>query len=419
MGAWFAKTRRHIAAGEPHRASMTGAFSHFSAPVKAARNAMKERAFLVHGTVWKRLKGCVRGTACRAAANGMAVLIAVLATHSTASAQRSPAPSRLPDFALSNDGRILAISRGGAIGLFDWRADKLALIPRPAEISSMGGPSFSPDGRSLAAAVSSDAGNIAVFDLATLRATGVHKSDCWLGSSPKFQADGGAVLFSTGGFSKYLCLYDFNKHTTSFPLDSENGFYAIGSPTFVETGKVLFVGIGPRNSTLASSVESLGVRETSATVPYHLKIGGVPEIAYPELLRRSAKLTKGRGGGPVSFASSRNGKKIVFIDRSLTEEVRLTKDEIGPYRYDLFMIEDGVTRQITHLETYLAYPEISYDGHTVAFGIQSKPIPKFKDQPPGPGRLDLAIIDLRTGVFTRIDLIARLDAEPEFGDKSK
>lgn len=106
----------------------------------------------------------------------------------------------------------------------------------------MGGPSFSPDDRSLAAAVSSDAGNIAIFDLTTLQVTGLHKSDCWVGSAPKFQSDGSAVLFSTGGFPQYLCLYDLDKRTTAASLKRENGFYAIGSLTFVEAGKALFVG---------------------------------------------------------------------------------------------------------------------------------------------------------------------------------
>lgn len=381
---------------------------------------MKEQAFLFHGTLWKRVKGCIHGAVYWTAANVIAALIAVLITHSTASAQRPAAESRLADFALSNDGRILAISRGGAIGLFDWRADKLVVLPRPAGVRSMGGPSFSPDGRSLAAAVSGDAGNIAILDLATLQVSGFHKSDCWLGSPPKFQPDSSAVLFSTGGFPQYLCLYDLNKRTTSIPLAREGGFYAIGSLGFVEAGKALFVGIGPNNATLASSVESLGVSKTSAFVPYHLRIGGVPEVAYPDLVKRGAKLTVGSGGsGPASFAASRNGERIVFIDRSLTEEDRFAKKEAGPFRYDLFMIEGGVTRQVTHLETYLAHLAISYDGHTAAFGIQSKSVSKFKDEPSGAVRLDLAIIDLRTGVVTRIDLTARLDAEPLFGDKSK
>lgn len=283
----------------------------------------------------------------------------------------------------------------------------------------MGGPSFSPDGRSLAAAISSDAGNIAIFDLATLQMTGLHRSDCWLGSPPKFQSDGSAVLFSTGGFPQYLCLYDLNKRTTSIPLARENGFYAIGSLGFAEAGKALFVGIGPKNATLASSVESLGVSKTSAFVPYHLGTNGVPEIAYPELVKRGAKLSKGMAGGPASFAASRNGEKVVFIDRSLTEEDRVARERAGQFRYDLFMIEGGVTRQVTHLETYLAHLAISYDGHTAAFGIQSRPASEFKDKPSSPGRLDLAIIDLRTGVVKRIDLSARLDAEPLFGGKGK
>lgn len=278
---------------------------------------------------------------------------------------------------------------------------------------STGGPSFSPDGKSLAAVVGHD-GHIAIFELATLEVVGFHKSDCWFQSSPTFQPDGKAVLFSTGGSRNYLCLYDFSTRATSIPLTRENGFYAILAPTFVGPSRVLFVAIGPKNSSLASSVESLGVSKTSAVVPYHLEIGGMPEIAYPELVKRGAKLTRGIGSGPVSFAASRNGERVVFLDRSLTEEDRVAREKGGRFRYDLFMIEGGVTRQITRLEAYLANLAISYDGHTVAFGIQSK----STGEPSDARRLDLVIIDLRTNVFTRIDLIARLDSEPSFGGKS-
>jgi hypothetical protein len=126
------------------------------------------------------------------------------------------------------------------------------------------------------------------------------------------------------------------------------------------------------------------------------------------------QLTKGMGSGPGSFAASRNGERVVFIDRSLTEEDRVAREEFGRFRYDLFMIEGGVTRQITHLEAYLARLAISYDGHTVAFGIQST----STGDPSDARRLDLIIMDLRTKVLRRIDLIARLDSESSFGGKS-
>lgn len=344
---------------------------------------------------------------------GATILIAVLGTHPTANAQRPQAANQFPDFALSTDGGLLAVSREGSIGLLDWRTDKLVILPRPPGVGSMGGPSFSPDGRSLAAVVGHD-GEFAIFDLATLQATQSHKSDCWFRSSPIYQPDGNAVLFSTGGFPKYLCLYDFSKRTTSIPLKREDGFYVLGEPMFVEHGKVLFVGIGPRNSSVASAVESLGVSKTSAFVPYHLELGGMPEIAYPELVRRGARLTRGMAGGPASFAASRNGERVVFIDRSLTEEDRVGREKAGRFRYDLFMIEGGGTRQVTRLEAYLAHLAISYDGNTVAFGIQSK----STGEPSDAQRLDLVVVDLRTNELTRIDLIARLDAEPGFGGKS-
>jgi hypothetical protein len=120
------------------------------------------------------------------------------------------------------------------------------------------------------------------------------------------------------------------------------------------------------------------------------------------------------GEGPTSFAASRNGERIVFIDRSLSEEERVKKERAGYYRYDLFMIEQGVTSQITKVEAYLTIEAISYDGSIAAFGVYAKPMAEFRYEPRGKRPFDLSIVDLRTRVVTPTHLLMRLNNDPRF-----
>lgn len=315
-------------------------------------------------------------------------------------------------FELSNDGSLVAFSSGGTVGLFDWRVGDLKTIPLPAGVRAMGGPSFATDGKSLAAAVDSEAGSIALFDLATLQMTALHKSDCWQKSRAVFQPGDGAVLFSTGSFPVYLCLYDFEKRTTSRVFPEQDGFSSILSPNFVDRDTVLFAGVNPENSAVAAAVERLGARKVTASIPYRLRLGGVPEIVYPELVRRGMALSAGVGGGPMSFAASRNGERTVFIDRSLSEEDRVKKHPSGPFHYDLFVIEAGGIRQVTHVEAFLSRQAISYDGTIAAFGTYAIP-------PAAPRVVEVSIVDLRTGVVTRTGLVDRVIADPRFHPRSK
>jgi hypothetical protein len=62
---------------------------------------------------------------------------------------------------------------------------------------------------------------------------------------------------------------------------------------------------------------------------------------------------------------------VVFLDRSLSEVERVAKDRRGYFRYDLFMIEGGVTSQVTKLESYMSFVAIPYDGSTAAFGTKA------------------------------------------------
>jgi hypothetical protein len=331
----------------------------------------------------------------------------------------SQAQFTLGNFVLSNDGRYVAFPVAGTIGLFEWRTGQLTTIVRPPNVKSMGGPAFSTDGKSLAVAINSDVGNIAIFDLATLQAKEFHKSDCWLRSGLVFEPGDGALLYVTGNSPSYLCLYDLKKHSTRIVLKPENGFYSINKPAFLTFEDLLFSGMGPENADLASQVDRLGVNKIAAPVPYRLKFGGVSEIVYRELIRRSLALSKVGASGPISFAASKDGARIAFIDRSSSEDERVKKEQGGYHRYDLFLMEEGRTRQVTNLEAYMSFIAISYDGSTVGFGVYAKPMADFRYEPGKDRSFDLNIIDLNTGTVTKTDLVDRVNASLGLNRHSK
>ena len=170
---------------------------------------------------------------------------------------------------------------------------------------------------------------------------------------------------------------------------------------------------------MIDGVTALSAAKTAGSVPYLLRFGELPKIVYPELVRRNVALVGSNVSGPTSFSASRGGERIVFIDRSLSEEERVKKEKSGFYHYDLFMIENGIKRQMTNLGTYMSFDAISYDGSTAGFGTYAKPISEFRYEPARDRPFELSIVDLRTGVVTPTDLIARVNADPRFAVKGK
>jgi hypothetical protein len=331
----------------------------------------------------------------------------------------SQAQFMLGEFVLSNDGRYVVFPVAGTIGLFEWRTGQLTTIARPPNVKSMGGPGFTTDGKSLAAAVKSDAGNIAIFDLATLQVQEFHKSDCWLRSGPVFQPGDGALLHVTGSTPAYLCLYDLKTRTTRVVLPEADGFSSIQKPAFIGIEEVLFVGQAPRSADTIAAFQRLGTSKVGGFVPFRLKFGGTLEVTYPEIVRRDQALSGVDGGGPTSFSVSKNGERIVFIDRSLSEDERRQRTKAGYFRYDLFVMERGSVRQVTNLESYLAHQAVSYDGSTAAFGTYAKPLAEFRYESLRDRPFDLNIVDLNTGIVTKTDLVDRLNAKLRLDRHSK
>lgn len=315
----------------------------------------------------------------------------------------------LRDFVLSNDGSTVAFPVAGTVGLFEWRTGRLQTIPLPPRVRSMWAPSFSTDGQSLAVAINSDHGNIAILELASLQVKDIHRSECWLESRPVLQP-GDAALLVVGGSPNQLCLYDRKEQRTSILSPGAGTFYGIIKPNFIDSNTVLFVGIGPKDKALASDVEKIGASRTSGFVPYTMRLLDRPRIAFPGLVRRNGRLTGLQSGGPTSLSSSQGGKRIVFIGRSLSEEDRIKSERGGYYRYDLFLIEDETVKQVTDLRTYMIGEAISQDGTTAAVGISRKLPASAVDKAPGNREVDLSIIDLATGNIITTGLSARVES---------
>lgn len=105
--------------------------------------------------------------------------------------------------------------------------------------------------------------------------------------NPVFRPDGKAVMYLGGSLTvKCLFLFDLITQTSRELLSKNDGFYEILSPSFVSNDTVLFVGTGPANPDLKAAVQRLGYSPVSEPVPYLLKMGSKPEMAYLDLLGR-------------------------------------------------------------------------------------------------------------------------------------
>ena len=204
-------------------------------------------------------------------------------------------------------------------------------------------------------------------------------------------------------------LFDLKTQTSRELLSKNDGFDAILKPSFVSDDTILFVGFRPENSELKVAVQRLGISPIAQPVPYLLKLGSKPEIAYVNTL--DPYLYGARGNLPTSMAASRNGERIVFIGISQSIAARQAYVTGDLTRYDLFVIEGQKVRQVTHLENYLAFVAISQDGSTAAFGLHTGSLSGVRNLGRGNIPLELAIVDLNTGQVTRTDFVERKTAD--------
>jgi Tol biopolymer transport system component len=343
-----------------------------------------------------------------------AIDVGVLVLGVLAFSAGAEAKCRLADFALSPDGRTIAFACPSAIGLFERRTGQIRAIAPTGGIKGMGFLSYSSDGGKLAASITMELGKppmLGVVDIASgtvsllpAEATGVY---------PVFQPDDKAILYRPSAYPEHLSLFDISTRTTRDVIPRRPGFYTIFKPSFLDSHTILFAGMGPNDPHTAALVRELGASDASS-IPYRLRLGSTIEVAYPDIVRRHVAL---RGEPPTNYSASRDGRRVVFIGRSQSEEERHSHEVGGHFRYDLFVIEDGSVRQVTNLKSYISSQTISADGSTAAIGIYAKPVSEFRYEKAQDRPFDLWIVDLGTGAVTPTDLLSRINRDGRFSER--
>ncbi|MFN4015540.1 MAG: WD40 repeat domain-containing protein [Reyranella sp.] len=317
-------------------------------------------------------------------------------------------------FALSPDGRTIVVNGGAkGAGLYDWRTGQMRYVPLPAGFDGFGWGSYSPDGKNLVGVAGmarqhpqvTPGMQLGIIDLATQKtATFSVLSDTGVFRSPVFRPDGRAVLYVGSG--ETLFLFDLKTKNSRALLSAEDGFASIDTPSFVSADTVFFVGMGPRNSELKETVKRLGAKSTFVPIPYVLRVGLKPEVAYLDFVK--SQLSDRYGELPSLMPASRNGERIAFISLSGSESARKAYLSGDLARRDIFVMEHGRVRQVTHLENYMAYCAISDDGSTAAFGLYTGPVSDVRSLGRGRIPLELTIVDLNTGQVTHTDFLRRV-----------
>lgn len=356
------------------------------------------------GRTRKRLKG---GLWLRVAAG--AILLAACSLPVDAFAREK---FLLWGFRMSPDGQTVAFTycdrnvRHCRLGLLDLTNDRIVHIPAPSG-KQLKHPFYSYDGKRLAAILLDAATNgdsqIVVIDPATLQITPVTEGR-GIRRFPVFQPGTGNILYvaKAGRPHRFphLRLLNLSDRTETIILDAKRGFrLAIAAPSFVDPTEIIFDALGPVDPELVIAVENIG-RTKSELIIFGLLFGGRTKIILKNLQSRTQKIIGYKRPNISNITASENGKRIVFIDLSTSKPYQIG---VG-YNRDLFMMERGKLTQITNLRSHLAFPDISYDGSTVAFGADSSRRKQF----------DLFILDLKTGKLRPTNLRDRLAKHPAF-----
>jgi Tol biopolymer transport system component len=316
----------------------------------------------------------------------------------------SPGRFGLEALALSPEGRLVAFQwvdrdeKRGGLGLLDWHSGKLTRIPNPSA-GSLAQPSFSPDGRYLAA--SFNRVQLAIIDLPTLKSWPITDANKFRGA-PAFHPTMAKLVYVARpnvGW-RHLKLLDFIDGNDEILIEQKLGFLAIFNPTFIGPDEIVFTAYSPQHPELQSALERTGRAPRTSAATYKLRIGNHPELAYEDIHRQQRAISP-RFGDTSNIAWSRNGRRVVFIGHSATHPNRT-----GRFNYEIFKLEDGQITQMTSLLSHLARLAISYDGSVAAFG----------SDPSRNGRWDLAIVDLSTGSLREVPLLTRLSDTPEFSE---
>jgi Tol biopolymer transport system component len=123
-----------------------------------------------------------------------------------------------------------------------------------------------------------------------------------------------------------------------------------------------------------------------------MKFGELPELILNNLWAEGRKRSRWFTG-EQGLQASRDAKRIVFIDYAAN--ARGPADNLDQ---ELFGIEDGQLKQLTHLQASIIAPSISLDGATVAFGCDSGHSMSH----------DLCLLDWASGKVRKVGLLGDL-----------
>jgi Tol biopolymer transport system component len=306
----------------------------------------------------------------------------------------------IQDLALSPDGSTVAVRftdrelKKSGLGLYEWERGRFTPIRNPASDRSFSDPSFSPDGTRLVAV----SGNqIVVIDLATLGITQVTEGGQGFKESPTFLPDGSGILYVLSNPARFM-LVNLADRQEKQMLDPLVGFGTISRPCFGGPDRIIFTASAPRNPELYAELEKFpGSRPDRDVHVYGMKFGEQPQLILNNLWLEGKKRSRWFAG-EGSLQASKDARRIVFIDYA--------ESSAGPDNnvdQELFVIDDGALRQLTHLNASLMAAAISYDGGTVAVGCDS-------------GRSmshDLCVIDMNSGKLRKVGLLRDLHLAPD------
>jgi dipeptidyl aminopeptidase/acylaminoacyl peptidase len=305
--------------------------------------------------------------------------------------------------AVSADGRLIAVEYDGRIALYDWRTGQIVRVPSPERLHA---PSFSPDGRTLAAVRgAASAGHIVLIDARTFDMTPVANStQDFEKFSLRFQPGSRRVAYAAGRIAApaAIVLQDVGEQTSRELLDRTVGFHDVSDLCFMAPNELVFQARGPRHPALAQQVAALGRRSTDR-VQYRLRIEDGPGFAIPTPLEPQLDTRTGIpfGDGVSSLCAARNGSALAWTGISQTKPHQGgSAVGKGPINYEAFEQRDGRITQLTERQTYTFACAISDDGGTIA----------FTEDPDRGMEFDLTILDRRNNTATPTGLLRKLRA---------
>ena len=289
---------------------------------------------------------------------------------------------------LSPDGHLVAVQftdhelKRSGFGLYDWRKSDFTPLPAPPGGRAYIDPSFSADGKSLVAVSDNQ---LYLIDLASRRVERLTEGGTGFKQTPVFAPDGSGILY-VGSNPARLEFLKLPERTELEVLEAKDGFGTISKPAFGANDRVIFLATDPRNPAIYDQVMAFpDARAASDSHSYGLKFGSTPEMILKNLWSEGKAKSRWYSG-PQDLRASRDALKILYIDQV----------EKAP---ELFLIENGAIRQLTHLHGVMRLPAISFDGSTAAFaGDNSRNSLSY----------NLHIVDLATGKESSAGLLSRL-----------